>query len=203
MRHFIYTTLVLIALLPACRKDSSPPPPSYSYDRTITYVITDNVTNLPVDSAWVNFAYGNAFSYSKHSGSDGKVSFTIPAGWVVNEVTIAKVNYCKYWQNYSSMSVGPVENVTLNHYAYIRVHVENTDSIAASDKVIISCPPPDLGSAVLHPFYGAVNTTFISTAYAGNIGVLYQVYSGSTFLYSNNTYVMANGGDTTDVTINF
>jgi hypothetical protein len=196
--------LMLPLLIFSCKKETYNPPPPYNPNKTISYTIIDNQTQLPVDSAYVNFAYGNNFSETGYSDANGRISFTIPTDWVINEVLITKSNYCDYFNNYNAVDIQLDQTILFNHYAYLRIHVENVAPANSSDKIEIGIPKPAwLTTYTPDVFYGAVNTTYITTALAGNIGVMSNIFYGSTFDHSFQTVVNTIGGDTTDITINF
>ena len=192
-------------ILLACKKEKPVTNPSvYDPNSTYTFTILDNNTNAPIDSAYVNFTYGNTFGDSKYSGPDGKVSFTIPTGWVVNEISINKANYCYYWSEPNSTTYPKNQTFHLDHYAYLRIHVQNLIP-GAGEKVEIGHPTPYPPWYPYTPviFVGVVDTTIVTTALAGNIGVTFSVFAAGVFDYSSTIFVTTAGGDTTDVSFSY
>lgn len=202
MKSFIYILSALLALQ-ACNKKNSTPLTPYEPNQTISYTVIDKITNQPVDSAMVYFAYGNMTSETKYSGTDGKVSFTIPKGWVVNEVKISKSGYSYYSFSPNSANVVLNQTILLDHVAYLRIHVENVAPINVGDKVEVYYPKPVFVSYPPDVFHVSANTTYITKAQAGNMGLLYVAYSFTTLVNQATINLNAIGGDTTDVTINF
>lgn len=205
MKLFSFTIPFLLLLL-GCHKDKSTPmPPStYNPNKTLLFLVLDKQTGLPVDSAYVNFSYGNMFSQSNYTGIDGKISFTIPNDWVVNDINVNKANYCNYSYNYNSVNVQLNQTIYLNHYAYLRYHVKNIAPAISTDKMVIYSPHPTAYQGFEFTFFGSmVDSTFITPSLAGNLSISCNYFTGSTFINSFYVQVNAIGGDTTDVTVNY
>jgi hypothetical protein len=195
--------LFLFFLFLSCKKENTTSSPVHNPDKTITYTVIDQQTHFPVDSAMVQFAYENSFNDTKYTDVDGRASFTIPGDWIVNEAHITKPNYCWYTNTYLSGAVALNQTVNLNHYAYLRIHVQNVAPAVASDHVEIGFPSPASYTTIPDVFYGLTDTTYIKEALAGNISVTSSVFNGVTFDHSNFIPVITTGGDTSNVSVDF
>lgn len=206
MKIFIYILSLLIAIHACKKSEKSSIPPSASDNSesgNLIFTIIDNQTKTPVNGAYVNITYGNMYSDAKTTGTDGKVDFSIPSGYVFNEVTVTKDGYCKYYAVPNTTNFVRNQTLYLDHIAYLRYHVKNVAPAEANDKMVIYSPHPTLGQGYEFDFYGAADETFITESKAGNLGISCNIFTGNTFVSSFYVNVFATGGDTTDVTVNY
>jgi len=207
MRTIPITLIVCMALI-SCTKNETVTPTQPSNNAAVSdkdiyiFTIVDGTSQIPVDSAQVMFAFGNGYGDINFTGVDGKANFSIPKGWVTNELRVMKNNYCYFYTAAPGSEFNQV--ILLYRFAYLKIRAKNIAPALASDRIEIAVPSPVWASFDANPsFVGIIDTTYITKARNGNLGINYSVFSGTTLISSNQLNVMAPANDTTDVVIEF
>jgi hypothetical protein len=201
--RFLIFAYCFILLLAACKKELQRPP-EYQKNDELTFTILDKTNQQPLSEAEVSIGYGNNWGDRKMTDALGKVTFIVPDGWVLNEVMVLRKGYSRYWYYPNSTGFSRNQTLSLEKIAFLRFHVKNEAPAAASDKLVIYSSNPNGLAGYEFIFAGAgIDSTFISDANAGNLGISCNRFVNDTFVNSFYVNVNAVSNDTTDVLVNY